>query len=118
MAKTPFAWQLTNFYPDEFSSGYTLRLHGTTLSGHVFDHQFVQVFNLLRKCTSAGQIFVRYLVNAIRDEYLHGSISESCLKLSNASFKAMIAIFMSTALCKYKRKREIMNPLNRGSSLR
>ena len=36
-------------------------------------------FNLLRKCTSAGQIFVRYRVNANRDEYLYGSVSDSCL---------------------------------------
>ena len=82
------------------------------LSGQVFDHQFVHVFNLLRKCTSAVQIFVRHRVNANREEYLHGSVSVSCLKLCKASFKAMIAVFVSTALCKHERKEGKMNTLN------
>ena len=67
--------------PDEYSCGYTLLLHVTTLSGRVLDHQSVQVFNLLRKCTSAGQKFVRFRVHSNWDEYLHGSVSDSCFKL-------------------------------------
>ena len=95
---------LDAFYPAEYLCGYTMRLRCITLSGTVFDHQSVQVFNLLRNCKSSGQIFVRYRVNANQDGYLHGSVSVSCLKLCNTSFKAMIAVFVSTALCKYKRK--------------
>ena len=58
-----------------------MRLHGTTLSGYVLDRQSVQVFNLLRNCSGTGQIFVRYRVNSNRDEYLHGYVTDSCLKL-------------------------------------
>ena len=46
---------------------------------------FFKNFNLLRKCTSAGQIFSRYRVNSNRNEYLHGSVSDSCLKLCNTT---------------------------------
>lgn len=52
-----------------------------TLSGQALDHQFVQVFNLLRKSTSVRQTFLRYRVNANQDEYLYGSVSDSGLKL-------------------------------------
>ena len=41
----------------------------TTLSGQVSDHQSVQVFNLLRKCTSAGQVFVPCKRGAHADKY-------------------------------------------------
>ena len=50
-----------DFYLDEHSCAYTLRLRGTTLSGQVLDHQSVQVFNLLRKCT------------IVPDKYLSGT---------------------------------------------
>ena len=68
-----------------------MRLHGTTLSGQVFEHLSVQVFNLPRKRTSAGQIFVRYRVNANRNKYLYEFVLVSCLKatLANMSFKAI-----------------------------
>ena len=58
-----------------------MRSHGTTLSGQVFDHLSVQVYNLPRKRTSAGQIFVLYRVNANRNKYLYGFVPVFCLKL-------------------------------------
>ena len=74
-----------NFNPDKYSCAYTLRLHGT-LIGQVLNDQSVQVFNLPRKYTGAGQIFVGYRVNSNRNEYLHGSVSDSCSKLYDKSF--------------------------------
>ena len=60
----------TNFYPTNNNSADTPCVY-TTLSGQFFVHQSVQVFNLLRKCSSAEQIFVCYRVNPNRDECLH-----------------------------------------------
>ena len=73
-SQTPFTQHQAKFYPDEYSCGCILRLHGRNLSVKVLDHQSVQVFNLLQKCTSGGQIFVRYRVNSNWYEYLHGSV--------------------------------------------
>ena len=82
-----------------------MRLHDSILSG--------QDFNRLRKCTSAGQIFVRYRVNVNRVGYLHRRVSVSCLKLCNTSYNAMIVVFVGTALCKYEQKGENNESLNR-----
>ena len=49
-------------------------------------HQSVQAFNLLWRCTSAGQIVVRYHVNYNQDEYLHGSVSDSVQSYATRHF--------------------------------
>ena len=71
LIKATFTWHQTGFYPEKYSCGYGMRLHGTTLSEQVFDQLSVQVFDLLRKHTSAGQIFNRYRVNAHPKKFLH-----------------------------------------------
>ena len=76
MSKAPFTRHQTNFYQHNYWCGYGLRLHGNTISGQVFDHLSVQVFNLLRNRTSAGQMFVRYRVNANRNKYLYGFVNK------------------------------------------
>ena len=89
------------FCPDEYSCRDTLRLHSTTLSAQVWDRKSLHVFNLLRKCTSTGQILVMYRGNVTRDEYLRGSICFRFLfkAVRNTSFKAMRVIFVGTAMC-------------------
>ena len=88
VTKTPF----TRITPDNLLSGRIfVRIH-LAFTWHCsirtsFSHQPVQVFNLLRKCTSTvEQIFVQHGVNSDRDEYLHGSVSNSRLNLCNTLF--------------------------------
>ena len=39
VAELSITRQQRNCYPDEYSCGYTLHLHGTTLSGQALDHK-------------------------------------------------------------------------------
>ena len=62
-ALDPFTRYQTNFYLDEYLCGYTLRLHGTTLSRQVLDQQSVQV-----------QSATCYESVLVPDKYLSGTV--------------------------------------------
>ena len=57
-------------------------LHGTTLSGQVCDQLSEQVFNLLRKRTSARQMSGRYRVNANRTDSRYELLWHFCGDIS------------------------------------
>ena len=67
------------------------RLYGTTLSEQVFHHLSAEIFDLLRKRTSAGQaVSFRYRVNAHPNKYLHSFVPVSSFAVFMNNFDSSL----------------------------